>query len=163
MVLERDGGRANTNRGTGRAVAWLAKQVELGLGDAELSLAQYRVLGLLCEGSAVSSAVAERLAVRPPSVTAVIDGLEARGLVDRRTMAGDRRAVALVVTAEGRRVLAKADDAVDARLADIAGFLGDDDRGAHALEELGRWPTALRAHHQAHHQARSDPGHEARP
>jgi long-chain acyl-CoA synthetase len=153
MALEQQG-RRRANRGTGRAVAWLAKQVELGLGDAELSLAQYRVLGLLCEGSAVSSAVAERLAVRPPSVTAVIDGLEARGLVDRRTIEGDRRAVALVVTDEGRRVFARAEDAVDARLADIARFLGDDDGGAHALEELGRWPMALRAHHQARHEVR---------
>lgn len=152
MAIEQHGGR--TARGTGRAVALLAKQVEIGLADAELSLAQYRVLGLLTEGSAVSSALSERLAVRPPSITAVIDGLEARGLVDRQTIEGDRRRVAVVVTDEGRRAFALADTAVDGRLADIACFLGDDDGGERALQGLGRWPAALRAHHQAHREPR---------
>jgi len=65
----------------GRTAAWMAKQVEIGLGSVDLSLPQYRVLGLLGESSAVQSYLAERLAVRPPSVTAIIDGLVARGLV----------------------------------------------------------------------------------
>jgi len=38
----------------GRTVAWLAKQVEIALTDVDLSLSQYRILGVLVEGSAVS-------------------------------------------------------------------------------------------------------------
>ena len=38
----------------GRTAAWLAKQVELGLTTVDLSLSQYRILGLLAEGSAMS-------------------------------------------------------------------------------------------------------------
>ena len=75
-------------RSVGRTAAWLAKQVELSLAEVDLSLSQYRILGLLDEGSAVSSALAERLAVRPPSVTAVIDGLVTRGLVARTARRG---------------------------------------------------------------------------
>ena len=100
----------------GRTAAWLGKQVEIGLGTVDLSLPQYRVLGLLDEHSAVSSDLAERLAVRPPTVTAVVDGLVARGLVERRTVVTDRRLVDHVLTAEGRRLLAAADNAVHARL-----------------------------------------------
>ena len=149
MTIEQQ--RARVDRGAGRTVAWLAKQAEIGLATMDLSLAQYRVLGLLSEGSAVSSAVAERLAVRPPSVTALIDGLVARGLVDRRTIEGDRRRVSLVVTDEGRRAIAAADAVVDARLEGIAEMIGDDDGGAGAVAGLARWLPAMRAYHEARH------------
>lgn len=130
----------------GRAAAWLAKQVELGLGPVELSMPQYRVLGLLDEGSAISSALAERLAVRPPSVTAVIDGLVSRGLVERRQGGTDRRRVALALTAEGRRVLGEADRAVNDRLGAIAACLPGPGRGEAALGSLLVWREAMAAH-----------------
>ncbi|HEX3946103.1 MAG TPA: MarR family transcriptional regulator, partial [Acidimicrobiales bacterium] len=112
-------------RHLGRAMAWLARQVELGAADAELSLPQYRVLGILDPGPAISSALADRLAVRRPSVTAVVDGLVARGLVSRRHDECDRRQVSHVLTTEGRRVLAAADRAVDRRLEAVAACLPD--------------------------------------
>ena len=130
-------------------MAWLSKQAEVALAGVDLTLAQYRVLGLLAEGSAMSSAISDRLAVRPPSVTALVDGLVARGLVDRRADAGDRRRVAVTVTAAGLELLAAADAAVDARLVEIASWLGDDDGGNEALGGLGRWSAALRARHLA--------------
>jgi DNA-binding MarR family transcriptional regulator len=147
MALEQHG--SPPAQGAGRTVAWLAKQVERALAGVDLSLAQYRVLGFLSEGSAVSSAVAERLAVRPPSVTALIDGLVVRGLVARHTIEGDRRRVSLIVTDEGAEVFALAEAAVDARLSGVAVFLGDDDGGERALADLGRWNAALRAYHRA--------------
>ena len=68
----------------GRVAAWLSKRVEVALAQVELTLPQYRVLGILAEGSAAASGLADRLAVRRPSITALIDGLVARGFVDRR-------------------------------------------------------------------------------
>jgi len=134
----------------GRATAWLAKQVELGLASVELSLPQYRVLGVLAEGVAIPSALADRLTVRRPTVTAVVDGLEARGLVERRPGAtSDRRSVPHTLTARGRRLLAKADDAVDARLREIAGALGDPALVDEALRSLALWRRAMRAYHGA--------------
>src|ERR1700685_331637 len=65
----------------GRVAAWLAKRVEVALAQVELTLPQYRVLGILAEGKAAASGLAERLAVRRPSITALIDGLGARGRV----------------------------------------------------------------------------------
>jgi long-chain acyl-CoA synthetase len=136
-------------RRPGRAAAWLAKQVELGLAPVELSVPQYRVLCLLDEGSAGSSALAQRLAVRPPSVTAVIDGLVARGLVARRPTDDDRRRVALALTTEGRRVLAQADKAVDHRLTAIACALPGPEGGPAALASLVVWREAMAAHREA--------------
>jgi long-chain acyl-CoA synthetase len=130
----------------GRTAAWLAKQVEIGLASADLSLSQYRVLGFLDGSSAVSSDLAERLAVRPPSVTAVVDGLVSRGLVERRTVVADRRQVDHVLTASGRRALDTADAAVSARLADIASCLGDEAEAASAFDGLLAWRRALRAY-----------------
>jgi len=132
----------------GRAVARLAKRVELALGFAELSLPQYRVLALLAEGSAASSALASRLAVSPPSITALVDGLVARQLVERRPDSSDRRRIALVLTDKGRRVLTDADAAVGERLDDIAGYLQPDER-LRALDGLRLWHQALDAYRDA--------------
>ncbi|MGH9081575.1 MAG: MarR family winged helix-turn-helix transcriptional regulator [Acidimicrobiales bacterium] len=134
----------------GRTAAWLAKQVELGLASADLSLSQYRVLGFLDGSSAVSSDLAERLAVRPPSVTAVVDGLVSRGLVERRTVVTDRRQVDHVLTTSGRRALDTADSAVSARLTDIASCLADEAETARAFDGLLAWRHAIRAYRTAH-------------
>jgi long-chain acyl-CoA synthetase len=133
----------------GRAAAWLGKQVEIGLATADLSAPQYRVLGLLDEKSAVSSDLAERLAVRPPSVTAIIDGLVARGLVERRHVVSDRRQVDHVLTDSGRRALDAADAAVAGRLADIAGCLDDPDESERAFDGLIAWRNAFGAYRLA--------------
>ena len=114
----------------------------------DLTLPQYRVLGILAEGSAAASGLAGRLAVRPSSVTAIIDGLLARGLVDRRHEEGDRRRIALRLTDEGARTVAEADLAVDAYLASIAAYLPDED-GAMVLRSLELWGQALANFHQA--------------
>jgi long-chain acyl-CoA synthetase len=133
----------------GRTAAWLAKQVEIGLASADLSMPQYRVLGLLDESSAVSSHLAERLAVRPPSVTAIVDGLVNRGLVERRTVVTDRRQVDHVLTDSGRRALDTADQAVNARLEGITDCLEDRDEAARAFDGLAAWRSAFGAYRRA--------------
>ena len=80
----------------GRVVARLARQVELALTTVDLTLPQYRVLGILDRGPEASSVLAEKLAVSRPSVTGVVDGLVARGLA-RRT----RDQVLLIRAARG--------------------------------------------------------------
>lgn len=132
----------------GRAAAWLSKQVELALADVGLSLPQYRILGLLGEGAAMPSALADRLTVARPTVTAVVDGLEARDLVERAPgPVTDRRRVTHTLTTEGRQLLARADAAIDARLADIAASLDGAELTDRALHSLELWGTAMWAHH----------------
>jgi long-chain acyl-CoA synthetase len=127
----------------GRTAAWLAKQVEIGLGSADLSLPQYRVLGLLDESSAISSDLAARLAVRPPSVTAIVDGLVARGLVERRPVATDRRLVDHLLTDSGRHALDSADRAVNQRLEEILAHADEEDDRVTAFEGLLAWRRAF--------------------
>jgi long-chain acyl-CoA synthetase len=137
----------------GRVTAWLSKRVEVALAQMDLTLPQYRVLGILAEGSAASSGLADRLAVRPPSITAVIDGLVARGLVDRAQEDSDRRRITLRLTEEGTRMVAQANTSVDEHLAAIARCLPSKDE-ARALRALELWGQALTAFHQngAQHQ-----------
>lgn len=125
----------------GRIAAWLARQSELALDEVELSLPQYRVLSLLDDGIALPSFLADRLDVRRPSITAVVDGLVGRGLVERLPEAGDRRKVAHSITPAGRELVARADEAVERRLAQIAAA-PDGDPSA-TLEGLARFGPAL--------------------
>lgn len=53
-------------------------------------------------------ALAERLHVPPSRMVALVDGLEERGLLERRPDPGDRRVRALHLTADGKRLLKKA-------------------------------------------------------
>jgi long-chain acyl-CoA synthetase len=126
----------------GRVAAWLSKRVEMALSAADLTLPQYRVLGILAEGSAAASGLAERLSVRRPSITALVDGLVARGLVERRQGDTDRRRVELRLTEEGARTIAEADRAVDEYLVSIAGHLPDKEE-ALALRSLELWGRAM--------------------
>lgn len=132
----------------GRVAAWLSKQVELALDTVGLTPPQYRVLLLLDAGPTISSALADRLAVRPPSVTAVVDGLVGRGLVERRHSDLDRRRVSHTLTAAGRRLLAAADGAVDARLQEIAGCLPGERPARRALQDMALWQRAMLAHRE---------------
>lgn len=132
----------------GRVIARLAKQVELSIAPMDLSLSQYRVLSLLAEGASASSALAERMAVTAPSVTSVVDGLVARGLVERRPDPADRRRLPLALTDGGTALLRDANVAVAERLGEVLGHLGADER-ATVRPSLTVWATALDAHREA--------------
>ena len=128
-----------------RALARLARHVEQALVPLELSLPQYRVLSLLGDGSSASSALAHRLAVSPPSMTAVVDGLVARRLVTREPDREDRRRLTLHLTDDGLTLLRSAEAAVDTRLGEVAQYLEDPSRAAAAIEALQQWNHALDA------------------
>jgi long-chain acyl-CoA synthetase len=129
----------------GRAAARLAKHVEIALSHSDLSLPQYRVLILLGDGTAVASVLASKLAVSPPSVTAIVDGLVARGLVKRHADGGDRRRVTHALTDKGRRVLSEADAETNTRLEAVAGHLPARDR-ERAVVGLRLWHDAMDAY-----------------
>lgn len=79
---------------------------------ADLTPVQYNVLRILrgagSEGLTASE-VGERLIARSPDVTRLIDRLEKRRLVIRRTCHDDRRAVRIWITETGRELLASLD------------------------------------------------------
>jgi long-chain acyl-CoA synthetase len=134
---------------SGRVAARLARQVEVGLAKLDLSLPQYRILMFLDEGAVVASKLADHLAVSRPTVTAVVDGLVARQLVERHHDDGDRRRVGHTLTPEGRHLLETADRSVDVRLREIAAQLPDDRDAEKAFRGLDRWRRALDSYRAA--------------
>jgi len=114
-----------TARHTGRTIARLARQVELATASVDLTLSQYRVLAILDLGCEAASKLADKLAVSRPSVTGVVDGLVARGLVERSHGDTDRRRVQLDLTPAGRLALASADAAIEQRLDRINELIAD--------------------------------------
>jgi len=110
-------------RHPGRTISRLARQVELAVSSLDLTLSQYRVLGILGDGHEAASVLADKLAVSRPSVTGVVDGLVARGLVRRDHHGADRRRIDVGLTEEGRRLLDAADVEVQRRLTEIARYL----------------------------------------
>lgn len=127
-----------------RAAARLARQVEVALQDADLTLPQYRLLTLLTEGEHVANHLADLLSVSPPSVTALVDGLVERGLVERRPDAADRRRVSHAITPVGLECLAAGDAAIGARLGHFASRIPIR-VGQRALAGLEAWKVALDA------------------
>lgn len=78
------------------------------LAPWDLSPHQARALAVVVERDGVRlSDLAEALHIAPRSATEVADGLQERALVERTADPGDRRAVILRPTAEGRRVRAE--------------------------------------------------------
>lgn len=131
-------------REASRAVALIGRTLERACAD--LTLAQYRVLAMVARGDARASKIAERLAVAKPTVTAVVDGLVDRGYLLREAVPGDRRAVSIVVTDEGRARLAAAEDAMSARLEHLLGAVSDRAAFVRGLAEI---EGSMRAEFQA--------------
>lgn len=120
-------------------VARLARVVERALDKTGLTLPQYRLLGFLARGPAAAARLADRLTVSRPTLTGVVDGLVAQGLVARTRDDTDRRRVHHALTLAGRAALENADRIVDERLAELLAALPTQARatavaGLHALE-----------------------------
>ena len=126
-----------------RAAAKLARQVTIPLGEVDLSLPQYRVLAFLEEGEAAPSDLAGRLSVSRPSITALMDGLITRGLVERRPDTDDGRPVHHHLTDDGRDTLQRADQAVGDRLVAIGTHMNAGDPDV-LIASLARFGDAIR-------------------
>ena len=167
IVLYSNGMGLESSAAPGRTAARLARQVELALAEVGLSLPQYRILIHLDEGKVAASTLADKLAVSRPSITAVVDGLVTRGLVERQHEPGDRRRVGHDLTADGRRLLERADESVDRRLSEIASVVKKE-KGAvkgtssakpdDPMKSLERWKSALDAYRDAKHADRQKMG-----
>ncbi|HEX8802798.1 MAG TPA: MarR family transcriptional regulator [Acidimicrobiales bacterium] len=106
-----------------RAIAFASRRLERALG--EMTLPQFRVLALVASSRERASRVAEWAAVSRPSLTGLLDGLEARAWLRRVEVAGDRRGVLLEVTPAGAAALAAAEASMAGALADLAEAAGD--------------------------------------
>ncbi|MGI5379933.1 MarR family winged helix-turn-helix transcriptional regulator [Streptomyces sp. CA-251387] len=81
-----------------------AQESEAAATAHELTPLQAKAL-LATEDPVPMRHIADRLHAEPSNVTAIIDRLEARGLVERRPNPGDRRVKLVAATAAGRAVI----------------------------------------------------------
>jgi long-chain acyl-CoA synthetase len=120
-----------------RTLAIASRVVEKALGD--MTLPQLRILSLVARAPERASRLASQSDVSRPTLTGVLDGLVARGWVERTEVEGDRRGIELEATAEGRAALEDAQNAVAARFDDILQLVEPGQRATAiaGLEALG--------------------------
>lgn len=100
-----------------RAHQILLRRIDDVLRPFELTFARYEALVLLTfsrTGALPLGKMGDRLQVHAASITNATDRLEAAGYVRRRPHPDDGRAVLAEITAEGRRVVTAATDALGA-------------------------------------------------
>jgi DNA-binding MarR family transcriptional regulator len=108
-------------------LARMARLLERACGDLDppLTLAQYRLLAMIGAGSDRASRLAGQLALAKPTVSATVDTLVERHLVERAPAPDDRRVARLSLTVTGHRTLHDAEAAMRARLDDVVARVDD--------------------------------------
>jgi DNA-binding MarR family transcriptional regulator len=95
----------------------LRHAIEQAEGRERLTMPQLRCLqAITADGTALTTQLARQMNVAVPTMTSMIDGLTERGLVERHPDPVDRRQVRIVMTDEGRAVLARYQGIVHMRL-----------------------------------------------
>lgn len=138
--------------------ARLAKQIDVALScgtlhdthDLVLSVPQYRLLAYLAGEPERARHLATLLAVSAPTLTALVDGLVAKGLVDRVADDSDRRIVRHQLTELGTTVLETATADIATRLRMLAEHLTDAE-ARRAIEGLALWNKAMELAHSERH------------
>jgi len=113
-----------------RVVRQLHRGTSEALAPLGLSRAQSRVVRLLADGPLRMAAIAERLSVVPRTITDLVDGVEAAGLVARQPDPDDRRSTFVALTADGRRLLDRLEVAWRESAEQAVGRLDPVDRAA---------------------------------
>lgn len=116
---------------------------ELDEGD-RITIPQFRTMQTLTQlngDGATNLELARRIAVSPPAMTAMIDGLVERGLVTRTTDPDNRRQVLILLTETGVERLEAAVAAIEHRMSKGIAKLSSEEavdleRGIAALEKI---------------------------
>jgi len=133
-----------------QAVRTLARTSRiLERASGELSLAQYRILSAIASGNEQASKIAALLAVGKPTVSATVEALCQRGLLDRCSASGDQRAVVLSLTAQGMEILEQVEAKMTARIGDLCALTPDPAQVLRSLAWLGDALDQARAHAEA--------------
>jgi DNA-binding MarR family transcriptional regulator len=90
-----------------RTVAVFDRAHAVELGPHQLNVSQFNVLNVLRRAAEPMTMgdLGQAVAVRPTNLTAVVDSLCERGLVDRQLNPGDRRSFLVVLTSAGAEFL----------------------------------------------------------
>jgi DNA-binding MarR family transcriptional regulator len=124
--------REEAERAAGPRISYVIARLERAIRRAinervssyDLTVLQYTTLSVLGRRGELSNAqLARRAYMSPQAMSEVIEALESKGLVKRRPHPNHRRVYPAVLTAKGRRVLAKCELAVDEMETEMLGGL----------------------------------------
>ncbi|HEY9292282.1 MAG TPA: MarR family winged helix-turn-helix transcriptional regulator [Microlunatus sp.] len=116
------------------ATLWLARNLERT--RAPLTTSQFRIMRRAAAGGERAARLAERLAVRKPTLTAIADGLVNAGLLLREADSADRRAIRLALTPAGREALAETEQIYADRFTELLEDAGEPDQLLGLMAEL---------------------------
>lgn len=101
------------------------------LAPLDLNLTQASLIGYVCEfGATTQTDLADHLGIGRAAIGAVIDRLEARGLVERRPKPDDRRVWLVSITATGRDLAARIADVDEVLRGELRRGIGREERQA---------------------------------
>ncbi len=101
------------------------------LAPLDLNLTQASLLGYVCEfGATTQTDLADHLGIGRAAIGAVIDRLEARGLVERRPNPDDRRVWLVSITDAGRDLAARIAEVDEVLRAELRRGIGREERQA---------------------------------
>jgi long-chain acyl-CoA synthetase len=123
-----------------RALAFVSRTLEKAT-DA-MTLPQFRVLTLITNSPDRASRIAQGADVTRPSLTGLLDGLVAKGWVERSDVDGDRRGVSLAITPAGAKAYNDAQAVMAAAVKDLLGH-ADAKTARRALDGLVALHAAL--------------------
>jgi DNA-binding MarR family transcriptional regulator len=136
----------------------LRQAVEQSEGPDRLTMQQIRCLQALGaeDGTALTTGLARRLSVAVPTMTRMLDGLAERGLIERQPDPSSRRQVRILLTEDGRALLARHEAIIAARLRRLLKHL-DQEQQARLLRAVRDVAAALDADAGAEHDEGSQP------
>lgn len=99
------------------------------LTEVELSTRSYSLLDVVAQTGGLSQReIADAIRLDPSQIVALLDSLEGRGLLERRTNPDDRRQRSVVATPAGHTLLRRARTLVDASLDEVLVALDQTER-----------------------------------
>jgi DNA-binding MarR family transcriptional regulator len=114
-----------------RLQVWIFQDFVRTLSEFDVRPAQFSVLVVIVANPGLSQAdLAETLGIERARLVRLLDGLEKRGLIQRRPSPVDRRSHALVLTREGQRSLKRLKALAAEHEANLAARLGAEKREA---------------------------------
>ena len=118
-----------------RTVAIVSRVFEQVCREAQISLPQYRLLLFLRHGPKRAGELAARAAIKRPTLTAIVAGLEKEGRLTRIADEIDGRGVRIEITAQGMAAVKEAETQLGEIVQQLCG-LGDYERLLGALDDL---------------------------
>lgn len=125
---------------TALTIVRLSKLIEITLSDLGLTVNQYRMLTFVDQGAPSMREVGQRLAMKQPNVSALVDGLVGKGLVSRSRDGADARRWELDLTPAGAALLTEAERRADEVLVAVMGAGAE---GQKLRAGLDRWEAVL--------------------